>query len=229
MTQKKSIESESIVKNELKLLVDKSGCTINIKHYIACFLWLGWPGFFLSLFIILPICYIYSIVTFTSIVGLILLSAILPCAEKYQPKFLMNLGGWMMLKCCEYFSVKVYCLDIDAVNSTGPAFFAVEPHDVLPCGLHSFSDYCQFFKGHKTIGCVTSAMFKVPLMRHFLSWASATSAEKSNIEYLISKGYSPTICPGGVQEVLNMKSNKECVLFLKSRKGIVKLAIKHGL
>jgi 2-acylglycerol O-acyltransferase 2 len=229
MTQQKSSPPVSTVKNELKLLIDKSGCSINIKHYLACFLWLGWPGFYFSLFLILPICYKYSMFTFTCIIGLIVISAILPCAEKYQPKFFMDLGGWMMLRCCEYFSVKVYSLDIDAVNNSGPAIFTVEPHDVLPCGMHSFSDYCNFFTGHKTMGCVTSAIFRLPIMRHFLSWASASSAEKSNIEYLISKGYSPAICPGGVQEVLNMKSNKECVLFLNSRKGIVKLAIKHGL
>lgn len=36
------------------------------------------------------------------------------------------------------------------------------------------------------------------------------------------------LCPGGVQEVTLMKEN-EIVLYLKERKGFVKLAITHGV
>jgi hypothetical protein len=80
------------------------------------------------------------------------------------------------------------------------------------------------------MGCVTSAIFAVPMMKHFIAWTTATNADKMTIQTLIRKGMSPTICPGGVQEVFEMDADvDECVLYLKNRKGVVKLALEFGV
>jgi 2-acylglycerol O-acyltransferase 2 len=45
----------------------------------------------------------------------------------------------------------------------------------------------------------------------------------------LRRGVSPVLCPGGVQEVTLMQHDKECVLYLKSRLGFVKLAMQQGV
>jgi len=48
---------------------------------------------------------------------------------------------------------------------------------------------------------LTSLAFNVPLMRHVYTWANAYSVEKKSMIKAIKDGYSPVVCPGGVQEV----------------------------
>ena len=66
-------------------------------------------------------------------------------------------------------------------------------------------------------------------MRHIYTWAMASSVDKKNVLRLMDEGYSPTICPGGAQEVAYLDNDKdECVLFLTSRFGVIKLAMEKG-
>jgi hypothetical protein len=61
---------------------------------------------------------------------------------------------------------------------------------ILPfSGLFAFSDYLGYFPGHKMIGCLTSACFLVPGMKHVFTWASASSVEKKNLQKLLSTGW----------------------------------------
>ena len=39
---------------------------------------------------------------------------------------------------------------------------------------------------------------------------------------------SPVLCPGGVQEVTYLGDDSECVLYLKKRVGLFKMALQHG-
>jgi 2-acylglycerol O-acyltransferase 2 len=110
-----------------------------------------------------------------------------------------------MRRAAEYFHLKVLVEDLSALESSGPAIFALEPHDVLPLSIFAFSDVIKGFKGHTCIGCVTSACFSVPLMRHVYTWVKAQSIDKKNLLKLLSEGFSPIICPGGVQEVTLMQ------------------------
>jgi 1-acyl-sn-glycerol-3-phosphate acyltransferase len=69
----------------------------------------------------------------------------------------------------------------------------------------------------------------VPIIKHIYTWVNAVPADKSNIQKMIKNGISPVLCPGGVQEVTLMKSDKECVLYLNSRFGFIKLALQYGV
>lgn len=130
----------------------------------------------------------------------------------------------------DYFQMRVYCEDYEGFLATHPAVIAIEPHDILPISLFVFSDYLGYFPTHTIRGCLTSAVFQIPGMRHVYSWASATSVSKRNIQRLLRKGVSTTICPGGAQEVTYMTSphSKEITLYLKSRLGMIKLAAEFG-
>ena len=134
-----------------------------------------------------------------------------------------------MKKAADFFHMKVIVEDLDAVEKTGTAIFALEPHDILPLSIFAFNDSLKGFKGHSCLGCLTSACFKVPLMRHVYTWVNATSIDKKNLIKMINQNISPVICPGGVQEVTMLEKDDECVLFLKSRFGFVKLALQFGI
>ena len=47
-------------------------------------------------------------------------------------------------------------------------------------------------------------------MRNIYTWVQAGSIDKKNFFRMLDNGYSPVICPGGVQEVLLLESNSEC-------------------
>ena len=61
-----------------------------------------------------------------------------------------------------YFSLRIYCEDKEAVLKTGPALFSMEPHDILPVSIFSFSGILNYFPGHNARGCLSSACFMLP-------------------------------------------------------------------
>ncbi len=120
--------------------------------------------------------------------------------------------------------------NIDLIRKCGPAIIAMEPHDVLPISIFSFNSCLNSMPGHNCVGCVTSACFNIPIMRHMYTWFNIISVEKQNIVKLLGQGISPIIIPGGVAEVSYLKTcDTECVLFLKSRFGFIKLAMQQGV
>jgi 2-acylglycerol O-acyltransferase 2 len=217
--------------------------TLKFTDYLAIFIWTGWFLILPSLPIVLLLFWLYrnSITTIPLLttISIIFISMASPLDIKSQPKWGISIGKWCMKTAQRYFGLRLYFEDKKSIESCGPSIFAMEPHDVLPIGLFSFSDYLGYFKGHKNIGCLTGVCFKLPFMRNMYTWASATSVDKRNVKSYMDKGYSPTICPGGVQEVILMgqsqqlalkskSKKKECVLYLKKRKGIVRLAMEYG-
>lgn len=76
------------------------------------------------------------------------------------------------------------------------AIYALEPHDVLPVGLLTFSPVLNLFPGQHAVGGVTSALFLVPILRHIFTWLSVVSIDKKKLIKLLTTGFSPAICPG---------------------------------
>lgn len=77
---------------------------------------------------------------------------------------------------------------------------------------------------------MSSAIFSIPLLRHVYSWAKGLPVDKKTFLGRLHRGESFTFTPGGVQEVLKMDPEKprDVILYLKSRKGFVKLALVTG-
>lgn len=111
------------------------------------------------------------------------------------------------------------------------AIIAFEPHDIWPLGINCFCNNLGYFKSLTIRTCVSSAMFSLPVFRHFMAWVGATSVDRDNIIRLLQRGITPAICPGGVQEVsyLTTQDAKEIILHLRSRLGLVKLAAEFGV
>jgi len=121
--------------------------------------------------------------------------------------------------------------DEEALEKAAPCLFILEPHDLLPLSIFAFNDCIINLKGHKLLGCITSACFHVPFMRQIYTWVNAVSVDEKNLHGIISQGISPVICPGGVQEsalLAQQKNVNDIVLYLMRRRGFVRMALKHG-
>jgi 2-acylglycerol O-acyltransferase 2 len=190
--------------------------------------WVGWISFYFFFVLSIPLLYTYSKATLTALLALIIASAIFPINRKFQPSWGWAIGRWCMEGAANYFRIKIVVEDPVELSKSGIAIFAMEPHDVLPLSIFAFNNSLSSIKGHTMLGCLTGAAFNVPLMRHIYTWVDANSIDKKNIIRMLKANNSVVLCPGGVQEVLLMENEDECVLFLKSRLGFVKLAMVHG-
>tara|TARA_A100001035_G_C27765774_1_gene493563 strand:+ start:429 stop:1538 length:1110 start_codon:yes stop_codon:yes gene_type:complete len=207
---------------------------LTFADYFYVYCWIGWFQSVPFLFFLMAVAFYFrdeiTFLPFLVLAAPIFISFFYPLEERLQPSWGLNLGKRIMHSAKKYFGLHLLFIDKKAVESTGPAMFLIEPHDVMPVSLFCFSDFLGFNKGHKNRGCISSAAFSAPLMRHVYSWASASSVSKSNVMRLMDAGISPTICPGGVQEVTMMKNGprKECILFLRKHQGCIRLAMEYG-
>ena len=207
----------------------KTNSKLSWIHYFSIYVWIGWLHFYIVLFFTLPFIYTYAKTLFSVLAAIIISSIILPINRNIQPKICYEFGSWLIAKATEYFQVEVMFEDIKEVQKHSPAIFALEPHDVLPISL-SFFQPQGTIPGHKCAGLVTSICFSIPIMRHIYTWCNAYSVDKANMINLIENGISPVLCPGGVQEVSYLDTNKkEYVLYLKNRLGFIKLAYRFGI
>lgn len=165
--------------------------------------------------------------TLSVIAAVFTLSMIYTTNRAYQPKIAFKLGTWIVKNCCSYFSFKIEFEDIDAVKKAGPSIFVVEPHSVFPITL--FWGTLDVLPMHKMLCCLSSTIFLLPMAKHILTWAGAVSADKKTIVQYLKEGFSLNICPGGVQEVRYLANKDECVMFLKARTGIIRLALEQGV
>jgi len=206
---------------------------LTLLDYLYVYIWIGWFQSVPILFFLMGCAYSYAdTITYWPFLTLatpIFVSYFAPLEEHLQPSWGLSLGKRIMNSAKKYFGLHLLFVNKKAVENSGPAMFLIEPHDVMPVSLFCFSDFLGYNKGHKNRGCISGAAFSAPLMRHVYTWASATSVSKRNVRRLMDAGISPTICPGGVQEVTLMKDgSKECILFLRKHQGTIRLAMEYG-
>lgn len=166
-----------------------------------------------------------AVVSFAAAV--VILSAVCTSNRSYQPAVAFRLGAWIVKNSCTYFGFKVEFEDIDAVKKAGPSLFVLEPHGVFPVSI--FWGTLGILPTHKILFCASNALFYVPMAKHILTWTGMISADKKTIVKYLNEGYSINICPGGVQEVRYLANKDECVMFLKARTGIIRLALEQGV
>lgn len=202
--------------------------------YFCIFLGLGWIMTVPLIVASLPVIWMYSKFTFVILCVPILLSALYPTAREFQPHWAHNVGTWMLRNASTYFSFLIEFEDLESLKaaaSRGPAIFIMEPHGVFPITLFwgGLSEVTKHIPKLELVCCLSSTMFTIPLMKHFLTWCGATNIDKNNIKVYLDRGVSVNICAGGVQEIQYWGEDKELVLFLKSRLGVTKLALTNGV
>ena len=54
-----------------------------------------------------------------------------------------------MDKAANFYHLRIFVEDKEALEKCGPALFALEPHDVLPLSIFAYNDTIRGFSGHR--------------------------------------------------------------------------------
>ena len=73
-----------------------------------------------------------------------------------------------------------------------------------------------------------SVLFRIPLVREIAMWTRCVDARRSVAEGLLDNQYSILVLPGGMDEQLVTEYQKETI-YLRKRKGFIKLAMRKGV
>mmetsp|Transcript_1111 Transcript_1111/g.1453 ORF Transcript_1111/g.1453 Transcript_1111/m.1453 type:complete len:313 (+) Transcript_1111:50-988(+) len=109
--------------------------------------------------------------------------------------------------------------------------FAVHPHGVASANhLFTLTDGCGFlstvFPGPRR-DLSASIIFRIPFFREFCLWLGCVDASKKMATKVLSEGFSTLILVGGEQEQVRARPGDHTI-YLKRRKGFVRLALEHG-
>lgn len=120
---------KDVKKVPIKLVVDNSKEKIGIMHYLAMFVWLGWPSFYLALMLTFPLLYIYARPVLIAIILVLATSAIYPIDSRKQPK-VCQIGTFSHT----HHTVRLTCVFLDCSTvGHGPRSFH---HEVSQRALH---------------------------------------------------------------------------------------------
>lgn len=109
----------------------------------------------------------------------------------------------------------------------------VHPHGLLPVASmvnvlsHVAKMHNEFFKATKVRALAASFCFYVPIYRDFLVGGGVIDAARYNARRALDDGYSLALVPGGATEALYASPGRHAV-YIRSRRGFVKLAIETG-
>nr|XP_021523203.1 2-acylglycerol O-acyltransferase 1 [Aotus nancymaae] len=113
--------------------------------------------------------------------------------------------------------------------------FGFHPHGVLVAGAFgnfctNYSDFKELFPGFTAYLHVLPFWFRCPLFREYLMSSGPVSVSKKSVSYVLSKdggGNISVIVLGGAEESLDAHPGK-FTLFIRQRKGFVKIALTQG-
>ncbi|XP_047577290.1 2-acylglycerol O-acyltransferase 1 isoform X2 [Lutra lutra] len=113
--------------------------------------------------------------------------------------------------------------------------FGFHPHGVLVAGAFgnfctNYSDFEELFPGFTAYLHVLPFWFRCPLFRDYLMTSGSVSVSKKSVSHVLSKeggGNISVIVLGGAEESLDAHPGK-FTLFIRQRKGFVKIALTHG-
>jgi 2-acylglycerol O-acyltransferase 2 len=121
---------------------------------------------------------------------------------------------------------------VDAENSNNAQFvIAVFPHGTAAdyrIGMDGMLDtvFPNIYNKIRTLGA--SVLFLIPIVREFVLWTSGIDASRTVAEKALDKGYTLLVMPGGESEQIQTIYQRERV-YLKNRKGFLKLALRKGV
>ena len=122
-----------------------------------------------------------------------------------------------------------------AAATTAAAATTVPPQYIYACHPHGVaSDYrvlmdgmfCQRNVYPKTLAA--TILFRLPLIREIALVTACLDARKSVAEAILRSGQSILVLPGGEAEQIRTQHGRE-LIYLKNRKGFIKLALRHGV
>lgn len=102
------------------------------------------------------------------------------------------------------------------------------PHALYPIGqLLSYGVLSSICPGQRVAGVVANVLLHTPILRHFYFATGTRSADASSIQAILKEGGSAAVVVGGIAEMFLDTSDAERI-YLKKRKGFVRLALREG-
>ena len=98
---------------------------------------------------------------------------------------------------------------------------AVHPHGVICCGALAG---IHFVPGSQTVFAVAPLLFYVPILGWVLRLLGCVPARFSIMSKALRRGYPVIVMPGGVPELVMSECGDDSHLFLKQRRGFLRLA-----
>jgi 1-acyl-sn-glycerol-3-phosphate acyltransferase len=127
----------------------------------------------------------------------------------------------------KYFSLKIVYEELPKPNQR--YIFVASPHGYLPLGQALMTFLINPCAGLAFVGLTASTAFKIPVLRHLVSWMGYVDASKETALRVLSQNKSIAIVIGGIAEIFeNSGVGKTETLLIKQRKGFVQLAFKTG-
>lgn len=141
-------------------------------------------------------------------------------------KYVQRLKIWKRL--CKYFNATINLEE--KLDHDQQYIFAQFPHGAMSIGhLLTFTNgagFLDLYNGDKR-DLAATGLFYIPLLRDLCILLGCVDASKKTAVYNLKAGRSILIFVGGEKEQLNTKEN-EHKIYLKNRKGFVKLALEHN-
>lgn len=129
--------------------------------------------------------------------------------------------------------LNVKLIKTSELDSTKTYIFGIHPHGILPfgslSGLVCENDYgfSSLFPGIQFRFLAASFCFYCPIYRDVLLGCGVIDAAKFSAKCAIEKGFSLALVPGGATEALYSRPDQD-ILYLRNRKGFIRLAIETG-
>ena len=103
------------------------------------------------------------------------------------------------------------------------------PHGVVPLPVNLLASVVNtYLKSHYGVLAVASVVLRLPILRQLGIWSGCVEAKYSRLHKAITREKkSVVVFPGGIAELFLSKPKTERI-FLKQRKGFVKLALETG-
>jgi len=189
---------------------------------------------------------LYFAIFYSSIVAiaiiLIILSTSLYPSKVFWEEFIDS-PIWRAVR--EYFSFQVVVegakrsengeIEVDWYNKSSEEankkqyLFVEFPHGVVPFGfILRITVSKLIFPGLRVEEVIASTVLMIPIIGHLCRWFGAHPATKKDIDSIVDRGSSVSILAGGVAEIFLSSKNEEKI-FLKERKGFIRIALQRGL
>ena len=191
---------------------------------MCCFAF-GVPGAAFTIpVVLLCVAYVVSSTLAISLFAMLIPLAFVPARFKES-----NLYSWASVMMIKYFSFKVIFHDF--IPAKTRTILVAPPHGVFPFGNIITMLGFPSVMGYPFNGIASNAVFRTPIFRQILEWIDVMDASRATCERILNADGIIGISTGGVAEVFetdaSMDAGDECVV-LKSRKGLVKLALRTG-
>jgi 1-acyl-sn-glycerol-3-phosphate acyltransferase len=119
---------------------------------------------------------------------------------------------------------------LDTLPKTATLFVA-HPHGLFFMGpfFHWAVRISEWPEGVPRVHpAIHSIFFRIPIVREIMEAHGAIEATEEAIENCLRKGESVMLMPGGIQEI-QKTSSKEFIIFLKKRRGYLRIAKRTGV